>query len=101
MNVAVITVWMIILTNTTVSSLDDSVMIIAENPEGNVEVADELFNGWIPTYSKYDGYPDYGEYGNTYNIDGWSVETSSSIYADEGARLKLFHFPTQERCLKK
>ena len=42
------------------SFLDDFSYDYSRESEGNVEeVADELFNGWIKHYSKYDGYPDY------------------------------------------
>ena len=85
------------------SFLDDFSYDYSRESEGNVEeVADELFNGWIKHYSKYDGYPDYGEYGNTYNIDGWSVETDSSIDADEGAAAEIISpvFPNPREMLK-
>ena len=56
---------------------------------GSVEgVANEL-NAWVRDNSKFDGYPDYGDYGETDNPGGWSVETDSSINADEGAGAEL------------
>ena len=56
---------------------------------GSVEgAADELHN-WSRNNSSYDDYPDFGEYGETNNPTGWSVETDSSIDADEGAAAEV------------
>ena len=48
--------------------------------------------------SKYDGYPDYSEYGNTYNIDGWSVEPTAVSMQMKERRLRLF--PNSREMLK-
>ena len=57
---------------------------------GSVEgVADEFFKGWIQDNSKYNSFPDSGEYGSTNNPNGWAVETDSSINPDEGAAAEL------------
>jgi len=56
---------------------------------GSVEgVASEL-NVWINDNSKFDNYPEYGEYGDTNVTDTWAVETDSSIDGDEGAGAEL------------
>ena len=58
--------------------------------EGSIEgVANEFHKSWQHENSKYDGFPDYGSYGDTDNPGGWAVETDSSINADEGVAAEL------------
>lgn len=73
-----------------ISSMLDDYGYDYSRAEGSVEgVADELYNNWIVDNSRFDGYPDTGEYGSTSNPGGWSVETDSSIDPDEGAAAEL------------
>ena len=56
---------------------------------GDVEgVADELHT-WIRDNSKFDSYPESGDYGDTYTTTSWAVETDSSIEPDEGTGAEL------------
>ena len=71
------------------SFLDDYGYEYNSSSEGNVEgVADELYN-WIKDNSKFTDYPEIGEYDSTNTTTAWSVETDSSIEADEGAGAEL------------
>ena len=71
------------------SFLDDYGYDYSSGSEGDVEgVADELM-AWIRDNSKFTDYPEIGEYGSTNTTTAWSVETDSSIEADEGAGAEL------------
>ena len=71
------------------SFLDDYGYEYNSGSGGNVEgVADELHN-WIKDNSKFTDYPEIGEYDSTNTTTAWSVETDSSIEADEGAGAEL------------
>ena len=71
------------------SFLDDYGFEYRRDGDGVEAVASELYHGWIEKNSKFDEYPDYGEYGSTNNPTGWSVETDSSIDPDEGTGAEL------------
>ena len=56
---------------------------------GDVEgVADELWN-WIKDNSKFNSYPESGDYDDTYTTTSWAVEKDSSIDPDEGTGAEL------------
>ena len=56
---------------------------------GSTEGVANEFNRWVQANSKFDDFPEYGEYGDTYTTTGWAVETDSSIDADSGAPAEL------------
>ena len=69
------------------SFLDD--FDVEYNYGGSLEGVAEELNSWIKDNSKYDDYPETGDYGDTYTTTGYAVESDSSIDADEGKGAEL------------
>ena len=70
------------------SFLDDYGYDYSSGEGGVSDVADELHN-WIKDNSKFDSYPESGDYGDTNTTTAWSVEKDSSIEPDEGTGAEL------------
>jgi len=61
------------------------------NPDGGgglEEVSDELYN-WVRDKSKYNDYPEFGDYGTTNTLTSWAVEDDSSIDVTSGTGAEI------------